>query len=613
MNQTQIKSLMGSMPLEGSVLFSSKDEQCNWFERLNQNSPMLKEIKMEAERFISENDPELTYSLFKLYEETGSRMEYQTIYFARRRRLNTFAIMLLLEPNHLQYRDALQNTIWSICDEYTWCLPAHLANNPETSSGHNFSLYQKTTRENLRVTIDLFSAETAFALSEILKLTEHLIDPLIGKRIHEEVYRRIFWPFQNGEFGWETATHNWASVCAGSIGSAAIHLIDDSEELAVVLERVVRTMTYYLEGFNDDGACLEGYGYWQYGFGYYVYFADLLKRKSSRKIDLFQSEKVHQIALFQQKSFLGEDMIVNFSDSVPKAQVFPGLSHYLHKLYPDVEIPEVELHTKYTDDHCSRWAPAIRNLLWFDERVEGQPWKEASYYLPDAQWLISRYSSMQGRFAFAAKGGHNAEPHNHNDIGQFMLYGKNELFLKDLGSGEYTSKYFGPERYNIVCNGSQGHSVPIINNQHQQAGKTFAAFNKEIVKEKEYEQWKLDISAAYDIASLKQLVRKFTWEKHGNPRLILEDYYIFSEHPGAIVERLITPNLLIEEDGNCVFLIGSAGQKLKIIFERNQLEFQQNKMYFRNHKGEKEAYMALDFIVKKLEKSCTIKLEFEFE
>ncbi|WP_088104826.1 heparinase II/III family protein [Halalkalibacter urbisdiaboli] len=612
MNQNQIRDLLNSSHVEmSSLLFSSKQEQQNWFDRINGNCHyqlMLEEIKSEAQRLIHEPDPELTYSLFKLFEETGSRLEYQHVYFEKRRRLNTFALMTLLEPDNQQYIDALQNTLWSICDEYTWCLPAHLTNKPETLTEHHFSLQKQSSAER---TIDLFAAETAFAISEIARLTEHVLDPLIIKRMYEEVYKRVLWPFCYQRFDWETATHNWASVCAGSIGSAALHLIEDTDALSIVLERVLETMEYYLKGFNDDGACLEGYGYWQYGFGYYVYFADLLKKKTEGNIDLFKSEKVHQIALFQQKSFLDKNVTVNFSDAVPKANVFLGLSHYLHRVYPDIDIPEKEIRAKYTEDHCSRWAPALRNLLWFDARLKGKPWGDATYYLPNAQWFVSRYSSSCGRYAFASKGGHNAEPHNHNDLGHFMLYGNHEVFLMDLGSGLYTSKSFGPERYSIFCNGSQGHSVPIINHVYQQEGEASQATIQETIIGENEEIFQLNLSKAYDLDCLKRLSRRFRWKKADKPTLIVEDSYSFVEQPTSIVERFITPIHTIEEDEDSILLIGE--QTLRIVFEREQLELKQSKMEFLNHFGEKEAFIVLDFSVKNLKKECDVKIVFQFE
>lgn len=568
----------------------------------------MEEVKLEAEKLVNETEPMLRYSLFATFFENGSRLQYERVYFSKRRRLNTFAIMTLLEPENQMYRKALHNTIWSICDEYTWCLPAHLGE-WEKAKEVQFSL----SHEGVFHSIDLFAAETAFALSEIYYLTEHLIDPIVGRRIKEEVFRRVFWPFQQQSFHWETATHNWSSVCAGSIGAAAMYLIQDNEELASMLERVLRALEYYLKGFYDDGACLEGYGYWQYGFGYFVYFADLLKQKTTGKLDLFQSEKVHQIAMFEQKSFLADNRIVNFSDSMPTSTVFLGLSHYLHRVYPDVQIPEEKIGASYPDDHCSRWAPAIRNLVWVSDE-KGNPWKKGTYYLPEAQWFISRVSHEKQTYAFATKGGHNAEPHNHNDVGHFILFGDDEVFLQDLGSGEYTKEYFGKKRYEFVCNSSEGHSVPVINGQSQKDGAYFVAteFKVETEEKTEMEQVIIDLTRAYDVKNLQHLKRMFTWKKQGLPSLHLKDSYTFTEMPTSIIERFITPMVMIEENKEGLILQGKGKKKLKIYYQKEKLQFSQKNMTFSNHHGEVQEFIALDFSVKLLDKKCTAEFTFQF-
>jgi len=597
--------------IQTTLLFPSSEAKNNWWESISRNpafEPFLNEIKSEAVRILQESNPELPYSLFRIFTETGSRLEFEEIYFEKRRRLNTFAIMALLEPNNLEYVSALENSIWSICNEYSWCLPAHLQNSPETAKEIDYSLKEPMVQN---YSIDLFASETAFALAEILKLTEEFLDPLICKRIYEEVYKRIFYPFLQNQFVWETQTHNWAAVCAGSIGSAALHLIKDGEELSSLLEKVLPAMDSYLRGFHDDGICLEGYGYWQYGFGYYVYFADLLKKRTAGQLDLFQSEKVHQIALFQQRCFLNRNLVVNFSDAQPTAAVFLGLSHYLSRVYPDFVVPEHDLRAKYTDDHCSRWAPAIRNLLWFDESAIPEPWGNETIYSKESGWFISRHQTRFGQFSFAAKGGHNDEPHNHNDIGHFILQGNNEVVLKDLGSGLYTKDYFNEKRYSFLCNGSQGHSVPIINAQFQKEGASRFASILHTDLGDQIETFEIDMANAYEIKSLEQLIRRFTWLKMDRPKLILEDLYTFTEQPKSIVERLILPQLLIKKTEEGILLEGK--QRFRILFDKTKLKFEVRIIEFENHFGEKELNMALDFTLLQPDKVCSVQLAFQFE
>jgi hypothetical protein len=596
---------------ETSLLFSTAEEKSEWWRNARSNPEfnlLFEEIRVEGERLLQEEEQELNYSLFRIFTENGSRIEFEKVYFLKRHRLTTFAIMVLLDSENKEYVAALENTIWSICNEYSWCLPAHLKNGPETSTSISCSL-EKQSVENY--SIDLFSAETAFALAEILKLTEDILDPLIRKRIYVEVYKRVFHPFHTTKYEWETQEHNWAAVCAGSIGAAAMHLIQDSKELSMILERVLPAVECYLKGFSDDGVCLEGYGYWQYGFGYYVYFADLLKKKTGGKLDLFNNEKIHHIALFQQRCFLNENLVVNFSDANPTASVFLGLSHYLSKVYADFEIPERKLRAKFTADHCGRWAPAIRNLIWFDETLPEQPWGNGSSFFVDSQWFISRHQTKAGSFSFAAKGGNNNEPHNHNDIGHFILQGNNEVFLKDLGSGLYNRDYFSEKRYTFLCNGSQGHSVPIINHQFQEEGSTREARIHHAYVARDEDVFELDLSKAYEMEILQRLTRKFTWVKKDLPKLIVEDTYSFSDQPVSIMERLIAPALKITEKDDEVILEGK--QRLRIQYDSRLLYLEVKRLNFINHFGNMEENFALDFTLLNPVKECTVQLIFQFE
>lgn len=572
-----------------SLFFPDDQEKERWKKEIQSSTwhkQMIKEIKEEAEVLLQEKPVRETYSLFRLFAKTGSRLEYEHIYFRKRRRLNTFALLAFLEPGNRRYREELNEAIWAICDEYTWCLPAHVPEEKQT--------------EHI---IDLFAAETAMALSEILCISAEAVDPVVRQRITEEIERRIIIPYRGQSFEWETATHNWAAVCAGSIGAAALHLIKEQDKLEQLLRKVLGTMDFYLDGFAEDGACTEGYGYWQYGFGYFVYFADLLFQKTKGEIDLLQSEKVHQIALFQQKCFLYESRIANFSDSLPETSVFLGLSYYLNGRFPDVHIPDEQLGAHFTDDHCSRWAPAFRNLLWIRHK-KGKPWPDASYYLKDAQWFVSRHKS----YAFAAKGGHNAEPHNHNDVGHFVLSHAGSVYFQDIGSGLYSKDYFGEKRYSFLCNGSQGHSVPVINGFLQEEGHDRSAVVEKVILDRQTELLKIDLAKAYKDPTLQHLKRSFQWNKYDKPVLKLKDSYCFSKKPKSIVEQLVAPVMTIDKVENGFVL----GGQLLVQFDHNQLKFTNKITEYSDHFGGVKQVMLLHFDLIHPKEKCEIEIQFKF-
>lgn len=338
------------------LLFAEARSAKKW-ERIRTSpfyAEQVREVREAHDQWRGEPLPVLPFSLYKQFDTTGERKAFERVYFHRRLRLNTFAVLSLLEQDPV-YPEALEDVIWAVCDEYTWCLPAHLG---------GASLHPNRSGEHRR-TVDLFAAETAFTLCEITHLLEERLNGAVVSRVRREVRERVLEPFcaLSPSYWWETTDMNWAAVCGGSVGAAAMYLIRDDRTLAPILHRVLETMRAFLDGFPEDGACLEGIGYWNYGFGFFVYFASLLKQRTAGRIDLMRDRHVRNIAQFQQKSYLDGVHTVSYSDAPSTYRYNLGLTHFLHSVFADVEIPDASGATGLHDnDGCCRWAPYIRNL-----------------------------------------------------------------------------------------------------------------------------------------------------------------------------------------------------------------------------------------------------------
>ncbi|WP_158299385.1 heparinase II/III domain-containing protein [Paenibacillus antri] len=522
---------IGDRSEQGRMLFDEARDVRKWEEI--RTSPfyrdMVADLREEGERLLSEPIVSLPFSSFKLFDTAGARIEFERSFFARRKRLSILAFLSLLDRNSELYLPALEDAIWAICDEYTWCLPAHLGGN---------SLKPSHLRRN-RHSIDLFAAETGFALAEIVSLLKERIHPIVASRAEAEVKERVLETYCSlgSSYEWETLGNNWASVCGGSVGAAALYLIPSAEELAPIVHRLLGTMESYLAGFENDGASTEGVGYWSYGFGFYSYFASLLKQRTAGRIDLLEGEKIKQIALFHQKCYLTGPYTVPFSDCEPTSLFPMGLIHALKRRYPEIHVPNIEQKWSIAKDPIGRWGPFIRDFVWSRAEWIGEEWPDGTYFLPDAQWAVVRRTIDGERYAFAAKGGHNDEPHNQNDLGSFVLHVGGETLLTDLGSGEYTKGYFGAERYSYVCNSSAGHSVPIVEGSYQQAGAAYRAKALRFEESEEQVSYTLDLTEAYGTANLQSLVRQFTFKQRV---LELRDRYVFREPPSSVISRFIT-------------------------------------------------------------------------
>ena len=106
------------------------------------------------------------------------------------------------------------------------------------------------------------------------------------------------------------------------------------------------------------------------------------------------------------------------------------------------------------------------------------------------------YEYSNDKYAFAIKGGHNKEEHNHNDIGSFIFADDSGQILADLGCMEYTKANFDPKtRYTLLQNSSLGHSVPIIDGKGQSEGSEFFG----TVIKKDEEGFVVELKDAYDV------------------------------------------------------------------------------------------------------------------
>jgi hypothetical protein len=198
-------------------------------------------------------------------------------------------------------------------------------------------------------------------------------------------------------------------------------------------------------------------------------------------------------------------------------------------------------------DACYRWGHVTRNLLWSDPARFDQPLPDQTTYFPDLAWTVARRllgaRDAAGSLSFAAKGGHNGEPHNHNDLGHFVLHIGGESLLTDLGAGVYTRQYFREERYQHLHPSSEGHSAPVIAGRGQAPGREHVARVLAHAERADGAALALDLTPAYAVPGLQHCRRTFDWTVDAaarTARLDLTDEFAFSDPPTALAEVFIS-------------------------------------------------------------------------
>jgi hypothetical protein len=564
----------------------------------------LRDMRLEAMRAQETPIEPLTFSLFRLFEASGDRATFERVYFDRRRRLAGLVLTTILDDTDA-YLTTLNELLWEVCNEYTWSLPAHLPVGIDQVRESGIPPEQ---------TVDLFAAHTAHMLAEIVNLLAERLPDWMHYRVRIEIERRIFQPmfYEPRHFWWESASMNWSAVCGGCVGMAALILVEDREQLAKMMDRIVRTMEYFLNGFGSDGGCPEGISYWVYGFGFFTYFVEMLSAFTAGRIDLLQSEHVKQIAAFPQIVSLGDEHFINFSDSPEKVVIHPGLGSRLTARLQQ-PIPELKF-PQFHADHIFRWGHLTRDLLWTDVNALEQTVSEGSFSLHDLAWVVDRRIWNGVTAAFAAKGGHNAEPHNHNDLGHFIIHLGGESLLTDLGAGFYTREYFREARYNFLHTGSHGHSVPLINGLPQKEGGNHLAIPLSYETHSSGLAFALDLTRAYDDPELETFVRRFDWSvdlQHHSAVLRLTDSFDFGSSFGLIEEcfiSLVPPTI----ERSTVIWTGKHG-KVRMQFDQDMFAIDIQTFETQMHHGESAAVYRVQLRAQKPMQSQTVTFLFRVD
>jgi hypothetical protein len=184
------------------------------------------------------------------------------------------------------------------------------------------------------------------------------------------------------------------------------------------------------------------------------------------------------------------------------------------------------------------------------------------YWFPDAQVYTGRAAAD---FGVALKGGHNAEHHNHNDLGSFVIARGDRAVLVDPGLEVYTKRTFSDQRYLSKVLNSYGHSVPVIGGELQRTGREYAAKVVSTSFTPTQDTVVLDLTGAYAVPALQSLVRTLTLRRGTNPEVVISDEVAFltpSTYEGALItfERY-------RERGSGVILVGTGATALRVQIE----------------------------------------------
>ena len=508
------------------------------------------------------------------FDKSGSRKIMEEPFFANNTALSNLVLAELVEGKG-RFLNQISNGIWFSCEMTTWSLSAHIRG----AQKENTSL--PSYKENV---IDLFSGDMGSFLAwtyYFLKNELDKVQPLISERLRSNLQTRVLDPYMNrSDFWWQafnanpnTMVNNWNPWCNSNVLNCFLLLENDPDKLAAAVYRTMVSTDKFINYYHNDGACEEGSTYWGHAPGKLYDYLQLLSNATGGKISIFDQQLIKNMGEYIAKSYIGKGWVVNFADAWAKSKSEPGVIFRYGKAVNSLEMQQFASYLFVSDDKKPYYNAGrdlfrtLENLSSHKDLIKTKPSlsEAASTWYPETEVCYMR--NKTGLFV-AAKGGNNAESHNHNDVGSFVLYLDQTPLIIDAGVGVYTRQTFSSERYNIWNMQSNYHNLPIINGVPQSSGSSFRSSSASFNTSKSI--FTLDFAKAYPKeAAVKQWKRTFQLLPKGG--LVVEDDFKLSETKIPNQLNFLT-SCQPDISQNGIVTIEKDAIKLKIVYKSNQFE-----------------------------------------
>ena len=524
----QISGMLDSQPFA----FGPKiDDRAGW-QRLAATKPFAKAVK-DAEKLLTKPLPEMTEELYQQFKQTGRRTsDYRRARSERYGRIAKFTLAECVE-NKGRFIKPLESVLRSICGENTWIYNFH---------DGNLADYQ-----GKQTTIDLGSADLAQNLGACLYLLDDRLSAGTRQQVMARLRERIFDPYHRAVEGtgrrqwWITGDNNWNAVCHAGVVAGALAVCPDRNERAFFVAAAEKYSLDFLRGFGGDGYCAEGMGYWNYGFGNYMQLCETIFQATKGGVDLYQLEGARDTALYPVRIRLINDLYPAYADCSLNSKPGRQLMGYINRRFELglKEFAGAEELTKLGDLPGTLMF-ASPNSATARPLAKGRELYEIRSCFEHGGVLNCRPSpGSVCRMAVSLKGGHNSEPHNHNDLGSSVVVLGKEALILDPGGEIYTARTFSRHRYESKLLNSYGHPVPVIAGELQRSGSAAKAIPISKQFTDAADTYALDLRSGYQVPALRKLTRTFVYRRAGEGALTVTDDFAFST-PQTFGSALVT-------------------------------------------------------------------------
>ncbi|HCO92384.1 MAG TPA: heparinase, partial [Phycisphaerales bacterium] len=321
----------------------------------------------------------------------------------------------------------------------------------------------------------------------------------------------------------------------------------------------------FLAPYPSDGSCDEGPSYWGHAGASLFDNLELLYSATNGRFDVFDKPMIKEIGRFIYRVHIAEDYFVNIGDCDGRFAIYRDLVFRYGKRINDPGMQRLAVYNS-TEEELTGTNKAARSLgRTLYSIFNASELLAAKKSLPpllgdvwlgdeDMQMMAARDKggSLQGMYA-ACWAGHNGQSHNHNDVGNFIIYANGRPFIIDVGKPEYTRQTFSSRRYELRAMQSAYHNLPTINGIMQKEGRQYAAKDVAYESTEDFAQLKMNIASAYpDEAGVNSWLRTVRLNRGKDLQIV--DSFDLKIQSQDIVQNLMTPCEIIRDEPGQVVL-----------------------------------------------------------
>ncbi len=496
-----------------------------------------------AEGYFEYNWPVVRATDYLEFIRSGDRR--QQVYSACSSALISLVMGELVEGKG-RFMDQIINAVWYYSEQTWWGWSAHLG---AQKAGTGLPDVNEPY-------VDLGVGEITSNLSWTWYLFKDEFDkvhPLISKRLKQEIISKSLEPyFVRNDWGYMGFNggrpNNWNPWINSNMIISYLLVESDPVKKVAEVQKIINSLDKFLNGYSDDGGCDEGPSYWGAAGALLYENLEILKSATGGKFDVFDDQLIQNIGKYFYQVNIHAPYFINFADADATTGGNASIVYRYGKAINDPVMQEfgaylARMNSKGDGALGGKIGDQIKNLGMVRELREaaGKEALVADFWFPDTEVAGARdkEGSFSG-FFFGAKGGFNAESHNHNDIGSCLMYFDGKPCLIDVGREEYVAKTFSSRRYEIWTMQSGFHNIPVINGVEQKDGANYKAKNSTFRADGKSATFSTEIAGAYpENARVKSWVRSYTLNRSKN--FVISDKYELGETgKGVTTDNLIT-------------------------------------------------------------------------